>query len=343
VLFVWNANRLARGQRTLWLSQDGTEAMRELQDADGLVVSGAGAFNDRFANHVGLVWGIIMRSVAAFGKPVVVSGQQIGPLNRFVCRRVTRWALQVARVVGVRDPISIDVAKALGIPSDRIVLTGDDAWGLEPSGEEEAARVLSRYEISGRFIVAQIRLDPATDLKPQDAPKLASMLDKLAEMLELPVVFVRMYYATHNDDAVSAKQVQSFMTRQSVIIDEELSPALTKAVLKSAALAVGISYHFCIFAVSAGTPTLGLHRSAYMNHKLDGISQMWGSRMTSLSLDDGNVMDEVRAYIERTKQEILSDTSRQSLRTEYRVQEEAAISALINALDIQKDAVSRGY
>lgn len=330
-LFLWNARRVRHGRSTVLLNEIGTKALQELRDADGLLVSGAGAFNDRYGDNVAAVWAIVMRSVAILGKPVVVSGQQLGPFSRFLPRIIARWALNSAMMVGVRDPISIDVASDIGIPRELVVLTGDDAWGLKPAEKKDVLDVLERNGINRPFIAAQIRLDPATDLSNNDAPTLGRILDSLSYSMKMPVIFIRMYYAKKDDDATSAKLVCDYMKSHPTVIEEDLEPSLTKGILQQASVAIGISYHFCVFASSAGTPTIGLYRSAYMEQKVEGLTKMWPGHVAGFPID--LVLEEQvneRASEMTGKRQAIADA--QGIYTPFDIKQDHALHVLARAL-----------
>lgn len=272
LLLLWNARRSGRGKSLWLLSRSGREALEELIDADALYITGAGTLNDRYATSVGALWCVLMRAASLLGKPVVLSGQQIGPLRNRAARFLAAWGLRSAEFVGVREPASFDEARKL-IPRTRLVLTGDDAWDLPPAPIDKARRVLRAAGVPEPFIAANIRFDAATGWSHGDVSRFAQVLDRLGDKYELPVVFVRLLYG-NNDDYQSARLIQSQMHENSFLIEEEMGGQLTKAVLSIARCAVGVSYHFCVFALSAGTPTVGIYRTEYMEHKFRGLIRL---------------------------------------------------------------------
>jgi polysaccharide pyruvyl transferase WcaK-like protein len=273
LLLLWNARRSGRGKGLWLLSRPGREALEELIDADALYISGAGTLNDRYATTVGALWCVLMRAASLLGKPVVLSGQQIGPLRNRSARFLAAWGLRSAEFVGVREPASFDEARKLRIPENRLVLTGDDAWDLPSAPINKARRVLRSAGIPEAFIAANIRFDAATGWSHGDVGRFAHVLDRLGDKYELPIVFVRLLYG-NNDDYQSARLIQSQMREHSFLIDEEMGGQLTKAVLSIARCAIGVSYHFCVFALSAGTPTVGIYRTEYMAHKFRGLTRL---------------------------------------------------------------------
>ena len=283
-LLLMNASRMKRAKGPIALQGNGKDALRLIADSDAIFVSGVGLFNDTFGARVGAIWALVMRLANILGKPVVVSGQQIGPLNSLLPHVIAKWGLQVASVVGVRDPISLRNAVKLGIPASKVVLTGDDAWDLKASRNDEIMPLLRGIGISDQFVAAQVRFDRATQWTDADAPTLALMIDHLCVLCDAPALFLRTHYASDKDDLDAARAVQAHMKSVSYLMEEELSAGQTKAIIGFARAGIGVSYHFCVFSCSSGVNTIGLYRSAYMNQKMRGLTELCPDCMVGVNL-----------------------------------------------------------
>jgi len=285
LLLLANGKRMARRKPPVFLSRIGRMALLELQESSALFISGAGAFNDFYILSVGGFWGILVRCMSFLGKPIVGSGQQVGPFKMFGRRALARWALRPIDLLGVRDPPSIACASALDVPEHRIVLTGDDAWDLVPVTPEVAQTTLDRHGIPERFIAAQLRFGSSVGWEEADSHTVALSLGHLSSELGLPVVFVPCMTSSGADDRYPAACVQEHLDVPSWAVTEELDARATKALLGRAELAVGTANHFCVFAASMGTPVIGLHATPYMEQKLKGVAQLWPKRVAAFPKD----------------------------------------------------------
>jgi polysaccharide pyruvyl transferase WcaK-like protein len=282
-LLLVNARRVAAGKPTVLLSRMGRSALEELQAADALFLSGAGTMNDRYARSVGGLWCLLIRVMSIMGKPVVASGQQVGPLSQFLARLIVRWGLRTIDVLGVREPESFRYAVRIGVPRERVVLTGDDAWNLRPAPASLARSILARHGVEGPFIAAQVRFGPSTGWRDEDAASLGEVLSRLSEHSALPVVFVLLSHSKgRNEDEEAAERVSRHMRTPPRMLSEHLDGPTTKALLGEASLGVGISYHFCVFAVSMGTPVIGMHSSPYIRHKMQGLAALESKHFVAL-------------------------------------------------------------
>jgi polysaccharide pyruvyl transferase WcaK-like protein/SAM-dependent methyltransferase len=283
LLLLANARGVSNGRNPRLLSRAGLIALREMKESSALYLSGAGTFNDLYALSVGGFWGILVQSMSRLGKPVVASGQQVGPLARLSRRTVAKRALRRIDLLGVRDPSSMKVARSLGVPQARIVLTGDDAWNLSPATHESARKILAGLGVDGAFIAAQVRFGSSVGWSEADAPALAKSLGRVAKELAMPLVFVPCMTGQGADDRSAADRVRRYLDVPCMAVTQELDAMTTKAILGQASIGVGTANHFCVFAVSMGTPVIGLYATPYMQQKLVGLAELWPGRVIAVT------------------------------------------------------------
>ena len=82
-----------------------------------------------------------------------------------------------------------------------------------------------------------------------------------------------------------------------IFAHESLSAALLKGVLGSAHAAIGMSYHFCTFALSQGVPAISLYTGDYYRQKAIGLSSFWGDERLALAIEElaAHGLDRVQA------------------------------------------------
>lgn len=282
-LLLVNVRPVAKGREPRFLSEAGVIALQEMKESSALYLSGAGTFNDLYALSVGGFWSILMVSMSRLGKPVVASGQQVGPLAYLSRRIAVRWALRHIDLLGVRDLGSMKVARAVGVTQARIVLTGDDAWDLSPASPKIAREILSHLGVDGAFIAAQVRFGSSVGWDQFDAPALAKALSHVARDLAVPLVFVPCMIGGGVDDRSAAAQVYRHLDVPSATVTQSLDAKTTKAILGQAILGIGTANHFCVFAASMGTPVIGLYATPYMEQKLVGLAELHPDRMIAVA------------------------------------------------------------
>ena len=266
----WKSKRLAPANAAL------ARLVGLLDEADALYVSGAGAFNDLYVRGVPTVWMTIILAMHSLGKPVVLSGQQVGPLENWPNRWLVRYSLSRADLIGVREPHSFREAIRLGLPAERVILTGDDAWDMPTNETSVLEDLTSDLNLNNGFIAAQFRTDAGNGWTVSDAESVVPLLDQLAEQFDVPVVFVSMTSTPdEGGDIATNRAVAKLLTHRSAVLMETHSPAALKSVLSQAVLALGVSNHFLVFASSTGTPSVGLFRSGYLAQKVLGLAELY--------------------------------------------------------------------
>lgn len=257
------------------------------RDYDGYLVAGGGNLTDTFP---GEIWRrcCLIHAFAAQGKPVVLSGQQIGPFRSRVMSDALTRALRKADFVGLREPTgSVSFCEAAGLPHDRFAVMGDDSFGIGPEASGTVDSCLERIGLSGRrFLAVNVRVATYSPIEDSQIREVAGVVSGLARRYELPVLVVPIALNEVDSDIRSghrlAEAVGGGLVR--VLDDLELSPAVVKGILGYAFGAVGVSYHFCTFSLSQGVPAVCINRGDYYSQKGSGLCRLWGSEGLSLPL-----------------------------------------------------------
>lgn len=127
----------ARPRRDMAAVQDAIDA------SDALVFPGGSIFQDVTSVRSVYYYTTIIKMAKKAGKKVILVGQGVGPLSRFLGKRWAAAAFQLADGVGVRDPASAQAIRSLGV--NRPITVGGDSALLMPvpadSGESEGFTV----------------------------------------------------------------------------------------------------------------------------------------------------------------------------------------------------------
>lgn len=124
-------------------------AWRAVRGADLLVFGGGGLIQDRTSARSALYYLAILAMARAARVPVYLYGQGAGPLRRRWLRRAAGVCLRGVTGAGVRDEASLRLLEELGVPPERIQVTADAAFALEPPSERERAEALERLGFGG--------------------------------------------------------------------------------------------------------------------------------------------------------------------------------------------------
>jgi len=226
-----------------------------------------------------------------FGKPIVVSGQGIGPFTNELDRRIAREALSKPTLITLRDPArSEKCLRELEVVGPRTLSTVDDAAFLPAAEQGALERTCEDYGIDtcGPLLMVNVRFGQTARPLPVFSA-LASVCDVFISEHNGQVVFVPMQYLSkpRYDDRVAARQVSRLMknTPRTVVVTAEERDDVLKALIGLGLAAIGMRYHFAVFALTSGVPTIALSLNKYYDQKLSGVMQQFGQNGFCLTAD----------------------------------------------------------
>jgi polysaccharide pyruvyl transferase WcaK-like protein len=262
---------------------------RWCQQYDALFIAGGGDMTDVFPQALWRSCALI-HGFADQRKMVLLSGQQLGPMRRSASVRLLHSALRRATFVGVREPTeSVRVLMRAEVDRARMAMMGDDSLGIVAAGDAEVGKLLEAHGVAPRkFIAVNVRVGPYTPVQPRHLRDVANLLNQLSREFELPLLAVPISVCEGDSDVASARLLRDQLGegRLQILDRSPLSASLLKGVLGSAHAAIGMSYHFCTFALCQGVPAIALYVGDYYEQKATGLSAFWGDRRLARSIED---------------------------------------------------------
>jgi polysaccharide pyruvyl transferase CsaB len=227
--------------------------------SDLMVLGGGGLFQDLWrAAHDTLLlpshWGLSYYAGFAIlgalvGTPVAIYGAGAGPLDTEDGRTLTAAAFESATLATVRNRASLDLLTDIGVPEDRVTLTADPAFRLEPA---------NRAEPRSGTIGVSVR--PWGDGEWMES--LAQGLDDITELLDTDIEFLPFQNSEldHENDAAIAAAVAGQMRHKERT--RILQPAPTAAEMAGRFfgydLVIGMRLHSVVFAMAASVPVIAV-------------------------------------------------------------------------------------
>ncbi|ROS48098.1 polysaccharide pyruvyl transferase family protein [Frigoribacterium sp. PhB24] len=254
------------------------EAVRE---ADGVLVAGGGNMASLWPMHVyeRNTLGLIARR---FDKPLVVSGQTIGPVLEGEDRELVTELLDAAALVGLREGASLELVRTLGVDPATAVGTVDDASFLgfdaaPPAGG--AADVAGSAGAPAPYLAVSLSAHVGDADRAAFATAVARLLDRVAGEAGLEVVFLAHWASLdpteERGDSLLHRAVLDRLTVPARVEPTTDSPAAARFA-RGAALHLTSRYHPAVFAVAGGVPTVGLAVDDYTTIKLTGALGNFG-------------------------------------------------------------------
>lgn len=251
---------------------DAAAFLSAIDRADLLVVSGAGVLTDAFLeNALGVLATLEMAAQRAI--PTAMLGQGIGPLVGDELRSRAADVLPRVGLIAVRERLnSVERLQSLGVSSDRIVVTGDDAIEMAMPAASAAAAAGPMTAAIG----VNVRVAPYADVRREHLAIVRDALRNLsrrhaAELVPLPIA--------HRDrmDVVTLQDLLAGMRGDAADGGASLdTPQRVIRRMSGCRIVVAGSYHAGVFALAQGIPVVALAGSRYYLDKMRGLADQFG-------------------------------------------------------------------
>ncbi len=263
-----------------------------LNGADALLVCGGGFITDVFPGNA---WPVMERlDFAATARvPFALMGQGIGPLRDKALLTRARAVLPHAKLIAVRESLhSLPLLLDLGVPEERIVVTGDDA--IEPAYH-------ARQPGIGTSIGIDVRVAEYSGITRAEAERIALLvrimaIELAADVIALPVSLSDSAEGSSDANLISMEVESGRQTASPGI------PATTSLLIErfsACRVVITGSYHAAVFALAQGIPAVCVFNSEYYESKFRGLASQFGTGCQVISNDRPDFVTVLRATIER--------------------------------------------
>ncbi len=217
----------------------------------------------------------ILRALV-LGRPYFICAQSIGPFS--LTKPLAAFLLNRAAAITVRDEISYDYLREIGIRQDRLKQTADMAFLLtaDPGHCKTSLAALGLNEDTGILGISVSRLvadkfDKQAGRNGAFVRLMADAINKIASDHQLQVLFTPHVTGPTDikDDRIISREVQQALQPNiaSSIIEEDLPPQALKYFISKCTMMIGTRMHANIGALSSHVPVVAISYS----HKTPGI------------------------------------------------------------------------
>jgi colanic acid/amylovoran biosynthesis protein len=246
----------------LWAPHTWRDLFREYAQADLVVAAGGGYLYTRSAWHGNLMLLITLFSFSFgsfLGKPIYLYAQSVGPFQaRFQARLVPR-ALAGARLVIVREEISLGLVSEWRIPCP-VRMAADAAFVLPMPKKHDLPIPLCPSQRRVGITVRQ--WSKGGQEQKRFEQMMAQFIDWIAISGESLVVLIPQvtFAAWEDDDREVMRRIHAQVHAKDrlMLVESDLSPLEVKALCGAMDFFVGMRMHSNIFALSMGVPTLAI-------------------------------------------------------------------------------------
>ncbi|MDR1193595.1 MAG: polysaccharide pyruvyl transferase CsaB [Peptococcaceae bacterium] len=224
----------------------------------------------------------VLRLARLLARKTMIYAQGIGPLSREKNRRLTAKVLSQCDMISVRDALSCQLLKDLGVKKE-IWLTCDPVLALSyedvhQAPAKELLREMGMLDSQGRKTKPLLLVAARCWGDNRHLPQIGRMLDLQAragwDVLLVPAHFP--------DDMAAINQIGNAMTERFYCLGQRLTAAQLLSLTACADKVFSMRLHGLIFAMAMGAPMLALS----YDPKIDGFMEQAGLSEYCLSLAD---------------------------------------------------------
>jgi len=223
----------------------------------------------------------------------------IGPLKEKINRSLTKKIMNLVDLITVREKLSYDELRKMGISKPKIHLTADAALTVigELSGNKcSALDDFGLVEEAGKIGIS-LRKYPGHEKFEHEKYEIiiARLCDHMAKKYNvIPVLFPMQY----PDDIPILKNVSEKMNSKNILVNKKLSVDETYRLISCMDMIIGMRLHALVFAAAAGVPMIGLVYDPKIEGFLDYINQASAGDVRYLDYENLKDMTE-RVWINR--------------------------------------------
>jgi len=235
-------------------------------------ISGGGTLFQNVTSTRSLYYylGLILLAKLLFRK-VIVMAQGFGPLTGRINRLVTRFVLNRANLITLRDSNSYDELVKLGVKKSKIKITADPAIILDKPGLEQGRKVLSleAVRLNKPLLGIAVRSVPLSE-EEGFYKTLSGAVDWLVKNYNYAPVFVLFQCP---EDMAETSKIINYMQEKSNVIFRICQPNEMMSLIANFDLLIGMRLHSLIFAAMNHVPMLGLSYDPKVKAFMNEIEQ----------------------------------------------------------------------
>jgi len=264
--------------------------LKELATSDLLFNNGGGNINTLLSGEL-YKQTVTIIAASFLGLPIIISGQTIGPISNKLHALLVKIALNRSNIITLRDKnVSMQRLKAIGINKPTMQITADDAITLPILSRDVIENLIldnqgAKWLKMNYDIIAVLNIN--ADLKAMEKENssqfdkeitlLSCVADKLIDEHNAKIILLPTDYCAVADDRFLLREIIKNMKHgaQVLIVEEEYNAIKLKSLISIADIAIGVRYHFNVFATSSGVPCIGVANGVYQKTKLRGLMLLY--------------------------------------------------------------------
>lgn len=244
-----------------------------VRNTDLTILGGGGLFQDYNGfdpdavltrEHGGLSFYVEPALLSAiYAKPLMLYAVGVGPLLSDHGRKYTKAAGDIATRITVRDPLSKELLASLGVDEEKLIVTADPAFALDPAAEVGELPEVGEWLSSRPAIAVCLRTWSIGADRNFCERQIAEALDDILEKEGGRALFLPFQVdggTGFGDDSEVARRIIAQLRHagRAALLTQPYPPAMLAGIIANADLVLGMRLHSAIFSFIANVPFVAL-------------------------------------------------------------------------------------
>lgn len=218
------------------------------------------------------------------GLKVMFYANGIGPINKTKNLEFSRKILNMADIITVREQLSLNELKKMGITKPMIALTADAAFSVKVMDETSLKQLFLKGGLSAeeKYAGFSVRKCPGCENHEIYEKAVAKAADYVYEQYGLKPVFIPMEYRV---DILAINNIVSRMKTRDYAISKNQTVDETFAIINKLDLIISMRLHALIFAAYLNIPLIGISYQPKVDGFLEYIDQPSAGNVNDISFE----------------------------------------------------------
>ncbi len=228
--------------------------MKALKSCDALVSGGGSLLQDHTSTRSLFYYLMIILVSGFMNKKIMIYANGIGPVQKKINRLLVRHIIGRADVITLRDDVSAQELKNMGVKRDDVRVTADPVFTLHGAPREEAVTLLNDCGIPCDIPFVCVSVRDWTGMGPFKE-NVAMLCDDIHDTYGRNIVLIAMQ--TPNDIGIS-NDVQRLMKNKAYVLDVRYTAEQIMGIIGMADFVLAMRLHMLIFSARMCTPLIGI-------------------------------------------------------------------------------------
>ena len=232
------------------------EVLKTIRQSD-IVLSGGGTLLQDGTSTRSLIYYLaIIKAAKLFKKRVMLYAHGIGPVNGSLNRRLVKSVVNTVDMITLREKLSEEDLRSIGVSKPNIVVTADPAFTLRSITPDEAVQIFKNegVPLDKQLVGVSVRAWSRALGGEEYLDRIARVCDNLIKEGK-NVVFVPMEYPKDLD---VSRRVAAKMQQRAYILEKRYNPPQILGIVGELDLMLSMRLHTLIFAAVKNVPMLGI-------------------------------------------------------------------------------------